>query len=167
MEGEITGTDKISLLREFTARQAEVALDKVSWSWNPGAALFPEAQCPFCKATMISNRIWLVVDRQLLGRWKLAAGRLRKERTDGSNLHPHVNGTSICMGTGTRGSALTALFLGMYPEDSYWGSSDARWAAWLRTVFDHACPEVPPSPRCRHRCCQACCRDNNCNRVWS
>lgn len=91
---------------------------------------------------MQSNRIWMISEerRQLLGRWKVEDGRLVREY---KMLHPHVNGSGVCTGhtsnTNVRNTVLTALFLAMYPGDSFWGAG-ARLEGWLWDVFDHECP---------------------------
>lgn len=146
MNEPITDATKATILRSFTAREVELADNReTAWRWTDGVILFPEARCPFCAATMQSNRVWKVsnIGFNLDGQYRLdppvegPVGQLVREPPE----HPHVTGTAICRGTTE--SAQAALFLSINPGDCYWGSSSdvgrQRIKAWMLKVFNHWC----------------------------
>lgn len=157
---ELGDAEKASILRGFTARAATLAqpAQQRKWRWAPGTVLFPEGICPYCRAVMRSNRIWMLGEHTLNGQVRIQppasgehVGRLVREQAE----HPHVRGTSIC--TGSSESAEAALFLGITPGDTYWGRGGAPVIKqWLRKMFLHQCgtegdiaePSYTPCPVC-------------------
>lgn len=115
-----------------------------------GLFVYPEGICPFCEEVIKSNRIWLLRQARLMGRWKISMsgrGRNRRGRLNKENRpsHPHVEGhgsNGICLGAGNS-EPDRALFFGMNPRGAYWVYSSngiSRWYRWLRAVWDHDCP---------------------------
>lgn len=146
--GELGNAEKASILRGFTARAASLATPTAqrTWRWANGTVLFPEGICPYCKATMNSNRIWMLGTQTLQGQVRIqppaegeSVGRLVREKPE----HPHVQGTNICMGSSN--SVESALFLGITPGDTFWGRGGGDVLKnWLRKMFGHVCgrPDV-------------------------
>lgn len=156
--GRMTDAVRASLLRGFTAREAELTAQAATtptrwpWRWQEGIALFPEGVCPLCRAAIVSNRIWHVGVRTLHCQFRLeaardgqAVGRIVREAPE----HPHVVGTQVCTGrvydqgnygvTNALGTTLAALFLGITPADTYWGRGPRPIPDWLLKMFDHVC----------------------------
>lgn len=164
--GEVNEVIKASILRSFTAREVELddSNRAVSWRWSAGVILFPEGICPWCKENIRSNRIWKVVDRQLVGRWKVLADG--KVALDDKANHPHASGGdrggNICMGSAE--SVTAALFLNMNPNDCYWGSEKLKWHPWLREVWDHDCGAL--GTPCVGHIDQAICQSWGCPVIW-
>lgn len=145
---EVNEAVKASILRSFSAREVELA-DRVdsdlhSWGWCDGVVLFPQGKCPYCHATITSNRIWKIGRQSVDGRWKVVDGQVVKDdRAD----HPHARytyGGPVC--TGDASDTLTALFFGMNPGDAMAPEFRNRgrdpWNEWLARVFDHVCPQL-------------------------
>lgn len=140
---EMTEAIRATILRNFTARAAELAdqrpTDRHPWSWEEGIALFPEARCPYCSAAIQSNRIWKIGPRQVFAQWRLDRGRLVKEQPE----HPHCGGGgAVC--TGNADSTLAALFFSINTGDTYWGRGPTAVKPWLAKMFGHIChqPDV-------------------------
>ena len=137
-DGQINDTHKAAILREFTARSDELGIGSndgpdYTWQWAEGIYVFPDGRCPYCGGPITSNRIWKIVGRTLVARWKVnrQTGRLIKESRP---THPHVNGSGICQGSAK--TAADALFTAMNPADAY---SSTSFPSHLWDCWDHDC----------------------------
>jgi len=146
MSEGLSEAGRATILRSFTARQAELAEERetagTTWRWTNGIYLFPEGRCPYCRGIIHSDRIWVIEEDdfagryRLTGRFKLSHGRLVREPAD----HPHVNGGHICMGNSR--SAAHALFYGMNPGSAY-NADPIWWQRWMKRVWcGHECEEL-------------------------
>lgn len=125
---------KLTLLREFREIEAVLKTTAQQWHFPLGVIAFPDAICPFCRATLKSHKIWKVKKQVLVASWSFEGGKLC--RTDFPR-HPHVNHGVICMGNQGMGSEASALFLGLNPSSSYMETE--HWNNWLRENFMHVC----------------------------
>lgn len=165
MEGTLSELILLTMLRSFHTAQQELQaqweaemrsreVTSTTWSWTPGTFVFPEGLCCYCGGVMRSRAIWRTTAQQFIGSYKLVDDGDGAGHFDVDRSHPHVTGTSICMGGGDyhSHSVADALFMSFNPLSSYFGDNDhsplgsghdtnAQIKAWLADRFDHRCGE--------------------------
>lgn len=151
----------VTILRNFSLAQATVQsqweadlaarMNKPPvWNWTPGTFVFPEGLCCYCGGIMRSVGVWRTDNLQFLGSWKVVSDGGGVGHFEFDDEHPHVNGGSICMGSGNfRASSVgDALFMAFNPLSMYLGgdvdegtSAEEELKEWLADRFDHRCGE--------------------------
>lgn len=111
--------------------------DPNAWTLGPGVVLLdkPEMRCPYCGEGFQCDRTYLVNTR----RNRVAFAAKGGSWVPNSEWHPHVSGTSICMGNAP--DALTALTMGLNHGNGY--IDVGKWVL----EQGHDCPNNPSQPR--------------------